>query len=526
MMIKSTVLFNIILSFSQINTARILAIFPTPSISHQVVFRPLTQELARRGHEVIVITADPVFTKDSRPKNLTEIDVHDISYNAWRDGLDERDTGFGKKTGVFKLVKNMEDFFKEMLELQVNTEEIHALLNGDSKFDLLIIEACVRPALMYSHKFKVPVIQISSFGFMLGNDEVIGALTHPILFPIIMRQRVFNLTFWEKLYELYLHYWIIYHWHMSETREHEVLSKYFGSNVPSYKELNNNIDMLFLNIHPIWTNNQPLPPNVISIWGIHKNQEKPLPQAIQEYMDSSKNGVLYFSLGSNAQSTMLHSDTINTLIDVFSQLPYNVLWKWEKDELPGISKNIKISKWLPQTDLLRHPNLKLFITQGGLQSTDEAINSGVPLIGIPMLADQWYNVEFYEHLKIGIGLDIETITREKLLKAIETVISDKSYKENILKLRNILNDQPQSALDRAVWWTEYVLRYGGAKHFRAASANLSWFEFYEVEFMLKLLMLIFTTIVVLIITSHLVYRRLRCFIYSHKFEVTQDKKQI
>ncbi|CAF4941787.1 unnamed protein product [Pieris macdunnoughi] len=362
-------------------------------------------------------------------------------------------------------------------------EEIHALLNGDSKFDLLIIEACVRPALMYSHKFKVPVIQISSFGFMLGNDEVIGALTHPVLFPIIMRQRIFNLTFWEKLYELYVHYWIIFHWHMREL-------------------------------------------------GIHKNQDKPLPQALQEYMDSSKNGVIYFSLGSNAQSSMLHSDTINMLIDVFSKLPYNVLWKWEKDELPGISKNIKISKWLPQTDLLRHPNLKLFITQGGLQSTDEAINSGVPLIGIPMMGDQWYNVEFYEHLKIGIGLDIEAITREKLLKAIETVISDEryyylSYLLNLKrKLRNILNDQPQTALDRAVWWTEYVLRHGGAKHLRAASANLTWFEFYEVEFILKLLMLIFTTIVVLIIISHLVYRRLRCFMYSQKVKITKDKKQI
>lgn len=72
-----------------------------------------------------------------------------------------------------------------------------------------------------------------------------------------------------------------------------------------------------------------------------------------------------------------------------------------------------------------HQNIKLFITQGGLQSTDEAITAGVPLIGIPMLGDQWYNVEMYEYHKIGVLLQMETITEEKLLNSIHTVIDDK-----------------------------------------------------------------------------------------------------
>ncbi|CAH4033573.1 unnamed protein product [Pieris brassicae] len=80
---------------------------------------------------------------------------------------------------------------------------------------------------------------------------------------------------------------------------------------------------------------------------------------------------------------------------------------------------------LPQSDQLRHPNIKLFITQGGLQSTDEAMNAGVPLVGIPMLGDQWYNVELYEYHKIGVRIELETITEEQLTKAIDTVINYK-----------------------------------------------------------------------------------------------------
>lgn len=69
-----------------------------------------------------------------------------------------------------------------------------------------------------------------------------------------------------------------------------------------------------------------------------------------------------------------------------------------------------------------HPKIKLFITQGGLQSTDEAITAGVPLIGIPMLGDQWYNVEKYVHHKIGMKLDMSSLQEDEFRDAINTVI--------------------------------------------------------------------------------------------------------
>ncbi|KOB73230.1 UDP-glycosyltransferase UGT33D8 [Operophtera brumata] len=44
-----------------------------------------------------------------------------------------------------------------------------------------------------------------------------------------------------------------------------------------------------------------------------------------------------------------------------------------------------------------------------------------------------------------------------------------------------MRDQPQSALERAVWWTEHVLRHGGGRHLRARAANMSWAEYLDVE---------------------------------------------
>lgn len=74
--------------------------------------------------------------------------------------------------------------------------------------------------------------------------------------------------------------------------------------------------------------------------------------------------------------------------------------------------------------ILVHPNIKAFITQGGLQSTDEAIDAGVPLVGIPMLGDQFFNVHKYVELGIGVKVDSMTITAEKLTKAVNIVVKD------------------------------------------------------------------------------------------------------
>lgn len=65
-----------------------------------------------------------------------------------------------------------------------------------------------------------------------------------------------------------------------------------------------------------------------------------------------------------------------------------------------------------------HPNVKVFITQGGLQSIEEAIAYHVPLLGLPIFGDQFSNVRRLEHLGLGLGLDLKKITKESLKQAI------------------------------------------------------------------------------------------------------------
>jgi predicted P-loop ATPase/GTPase len=66
--------------------ARILGVFPYPSRSHMTVYSALTTELARRGHELVVVSPYPL----AKPMaNYTDVDtmpavaaIHDAVFNA------------------------------------------------------------------------------------------------------------------------------------------------------------------------------------------------------------------------------------------------------------------------------------------------------------------------------------------------------------------------------------------------------------------------------------------------------------
>ena len=69
-------------------------------------------------------------------------------------------------------------------------------------------------------------------------------------------------------------------------------------------------------------------------------------------MDDAKDGFIFFSLGSNLHSDALPLDKRQAILDAFSELRQRVLWKFESDSLEGLPANVKIGKWLPQSDIL------------------------------------------------------------------------------------------------------------------------------------------------------------------------------
>jgi UDP-N-acetylglucosamine:LPS N-acetylglucosamine transferase len=71
-----------------------------------------------------------------------------------------------------------------------------------------------------------------------------------------------------------------------------------------------------------------------------------------------------------------------------------------------------------------HPNIKLFITQCGLQSFQEAVYHGVPILGVPFIGDQKYNAKKIVTEEIGLQLSFHEITKETLLTTIKEMLNN------------------------------------------------------------------------------------------------------
>jgi MGT family glycosyltransferase len=97
------------------------------------------------------------------------------------------------------------------------------------------------------------------------------------------------------------------------------------------------------------------------------------------------------------------------------------------DNLP---ENVQIYESVDQMAVLSIADA--FITHCGMNSASEGLYFRVPLILFPQTPEQGAVAKRTEEL--GAGVRLKSISDEDILDAVETVLSDPSYKENAIKI--------------------------------------------------------------------------------------------
>ncbi|KAG8228492.1 UDP-glycosyltransferase [Ladona fulva] len=477
----------LILYPSSTQAANILGFFPFAAYSQSQVFRSLTTELAGRGHHVTFVTPFPM---DSPPPNHEQIHITDIfkhftSFNAT------------KVTGIIEVFRKLHGISSGVCVDVLGRPDIQRLMDPEKsgkKFDLMLMSNFFSDCFLgFAHVYHIPVIQISPGGAMPQTDSLMGNTALSSFVPISFLPFSDRMSFLERMIN-HLSSMVMsgYLTFIRYSSDEYIIKQYFGDEIPPLRELQSRISLVILNSDFSIHYPRPLPPNIIECIGMHVKAPKPLPQQLQSFMDEAKEGVIYFSMGSNVKSAEFSAEKRDAILAAFAELKEKVLWKWEGDgPLPGQSSNVKLEKWVPQSDLLAHPNIKLFITHGGMLSLLEAAYRGVPLIGIPFYGDQKLNMEKASHLGVCIKVSYEELTKENLLSAIRKILDDPSYHDNMKELSKRVNDQPIPPLEKAVYWTEYVLRHKGAKHLTPASVDLYWFQLYQLDVISTIVLTLF-----------------------------------
>lgn len=182
-------------------------------------------------------------------------------------------------------------------------------------------------------------------------------------------------------------------------------------------------------------------------------------------------------MGSNLKTAEMKRDKFQMLLNVLGKLKQRVIFKYESEINPAEkSDNILMMKWLPQNDLLAQKNIRLFISHCGLGAIGEAKFHGVPILAIPIYGDQLANARATVDDGWAIQLDFDSFTEADLSNAIDEMLTNRTYTENVRRMSQLYRDRPQLPLETAIYWIEYVIRYRGARHMQSATVHLNFIQ--------------------------------------------------
>ncbi|XP_077998682.1 UDP-glucuronosyltransferase 2C1-like [Glandiceps talaboti] len=227
---------------------------------------------------------------------------------------------------------------------------------------------------------------------------------------------------------------------------------------------------------------RPLMPNVIYLGGSYLSRPaSALDKELEDFVQSSgDDGIVIFSLGSYA--VMDDGEHFRKFVMGLKKLPQKIIAKYDGDKPPAYvdTDKFKLLKWLPQNDLLGHPKTKALVYHGGMNGVYEAINHGVPVVGIPLFYDQHDNIKAITKKGMGLALDARTVTSDDLYEAVTMVINDPRYKGNAVRLSTIYKDKPMSPKDAMIYWFEYAIKHRG-KHLQSQAVHLNFFQYYLID---------------------------------------------
>ena len=138
------------------------------------------------------------------------------------------------------------------------------------------------------------------------------------------------------------------------------------------------------------------------------------------------------------------------VLDGLRDEPVNLLVAAGLDQDPGRfgpqPPNVRLEPYLPVATLL--PHCDLLVTHGGFNSVKESLAAGVPMVVVPISADQPYCAERCAALGVGGALGPEERTASDVRRAARTVLTDPAYTRRAREMRHEMEALP--GLDHAV----------------------------------------------------------------------------
>jgi len=455
--------------------------------SHWINMKIIIKELISRDHEVAIM-------RSSAYTDFIKIDIPEATYIdfyvPYEEGhhlqsmdkvLSQVKLGDPAESSFFGKAYAMVSFVAEQLSMRMNQCELvmsnSTLLNSlnATDFDLVLADPTVMCGELIATKMGVPFVYNvrtlpAELHFSLSQTPM------PLSYvPMINTEFSDKMNLFERTLNMITYAYQTIGVRAGLSMMDSIVHKYIDSN-RSFLDIVSQSSMWLIRTDFAFEYPRPLMPNVKFIGGFHCQEAEPIKdENLLDWINEAKDGIIVFSMGSMVRS--MHKSKAEVIAAALARLPQRVIWRYDGEMPDSLGANTKTMDWIPQNELMGHAKTKLFISHGGTNGLYQAIYHGVPVVGVPLLVDQFDNMLRVTERGAGVTLDITTLTSDELYETVSRVIADYTFTENAQRMSRIHRDKAMTPLESAVFWIEYTIRTKGAFHLRPAAHNLYWYQY-------------------------------------------------
>lgn len=473
--------------------------------SHWVNMKILIEELSTRGHNITVIRPQHSFIFGEETDHYQLIKLKSVAgfgdesftrfvsqwlqlRRGWNTSFFEKLKAFSKGSMEFMtMIGNAHQSVIESVQEIFENDKLMQLLQ-EAKYDVVLTDPCFGGGVLLAHRLGLPLVLNVRWTIMEDGHHTVAP--SPLSYvPVAGSELTDKMTFLERVKNALFALMVLgNHLTLKQNYYEPFVHRYFGPDV-HYDDLVQAADIWLMRTDFTFEFPRPTMPNVVYMGGFQCKPSKPLPQHLEDFVQSSaEHGVIIMTLGTLVGA--LPDDVVEHVAAAFAQLPQKVIWRHTGKRPSTLGNNTLLLDWLPQNDLLGHPKTRLFVAHGGTNGVQEAIYHGVPIVGLPLMFDQDDNLFRIRARGAAKVMDIGTLTMENFLDALREVLHEPSYRENMQELSRLHRDQPMKPLDRAMFWIEFVMRHKGAAHLKTKSYKMSWIQYHSIDVIALLLFLV------------------------------------
>nr|XP_019963667.1 PREDICTED: UDP-glucuronosyltransferase 2B20-like isoform X2 [Paralichthys olivaceus] len=487
--------------------------------SHWLNMKILVEALHSQGHQITVLRSTTSWYVSEDSPHYSSITVHqeqpqNLESQTFMTSFLNKSLEIRRHRGsLWAFVEFYRNLFEMVGDNQHTVANLVASIFEDKKlmqklretgYDLCLTDPAFPAGVLLAHHLQLPLVL--NVRWLFNGEAHFAIAPSPLSYvPQLFTHSSDKMDLFQRIENIIYHSILVYMYHyVSNPPYQAVCDKYFGEDV-NVMSLIQGADLWLMRVDFTFEFPRPTMPNVIYIGGFQGKPPRPLPSDLEEFVQSSgEHGVVVMTLGTLLND--LGPEISETIASAFANIPQKVVWRHTGKRPVTLGNNTMLVEWLPQNDLLGHAKTKVFVTHGGTNGIYEAIYQGVPILGIPLIFDQFDNMVRLKARGVAEIVEVTALDVESLTSALRNIVDpEKPYKQNMVKLSQLHRDKPMKPLDSAVFWMEFVMRHRGAAHLRTESYKMPWYSYHCLDVMAVMVAFV-------LIIAALVWVSCRCLI--------------